>query len=120
MKIHVSVIVLAGLLPALTLNAAALDDLPAGIELRDYIGWEQSIFINATETPVQVVIVPAVGGRVADFSLNGDNILFENAATRGRIMAGNEELWLGGYQCDLGPSGRGLPAHLQLFQGRNG
>jgi hypothetical protein len=119
MKIHLSVIVLAGVLQAFTLNAAGPDQLPAGIELRDYTGWEQSIFINATETPVQAVIVPAVGGRVVDFSLNGDNILFENPATRGRTMAGNEELWLGGYQCDVGSSGRGLPAHLQLFQGRN-
>lgn len=100
-------------------HAAGADELPAGIELRDYAGWEQSIFINATEKPVQAVIVPAVGGRVVHFSLNGENILFENAAAQGRTMsARQEELWLGGYQCDVGPPGRGLPAHLQLSQGR--
>jgi hypothetical protein len=95
-------------------------ELPAGLELREYTGWDQSIFINATETPVQAVIVPAVGGRLVHFSLNGENILFENAAARGKIMAaGQEQLWLGGYQCDVGPQGRGLPAHLQLLQGRD-
>jgi hypothetical protein len=102
-------------------RAAGADELPAGVELRDYTGWAQSIFINATETPVQAVIVPAVGGRVVHFSLNGENILFENAASQGTTMdASQEELWLGGYQCDVGPQTRGLPAHLQLVQGRHG
>jgi len=105
---------------ALIGRAAEASELPAGLELRDYGGWDQSIFINATETPVQAVIVPAVGGRLVHFSLDGENILFENAAAQGKTMAASqEELWLGGYQCDIGPQGRGLPGRLQLLQGPN-
>jgi hypothetical protein len=93
------------------------DELPAGIELRDYTGWP-GIFINAVETPVQAVIVPSIGARVVHFSLNGENILFENPATAGKTMTADnpEDLWLGGYQCDVGPHTRGLPRHLQLLQ----
>src|SRR5271155_1106421 len=100
---YFSLFVIVGLIS----RAAHAGELPAGLELRDYTGWDQSIFINATETPVQAVIVPAVGGRLVHFSLDGENILFENAAAQGRTMgAGQEELWLGGYQCDVGPQGR--------------
>ena len=102
-------------------RAAFAVELPAGVEFRNYTGWLESIYINATETPVQAVIVPAVGGRMVHFSLNGENILYENPATQGKTMGpGGEELWLGGYQCDVGPNGRDLPAHLQLLQGRAG
>ena len=94
-------------------------ELPAGVEIRNYTGWPESIYLNATETPVQTVIVPAVGGRVVHFSLDGENILFENFAAEGRIQNDSQdELWLGGYQCDLGP--RGLPPHLALLEGRYG
>src|ERR1700733_1310454 len=84
-------------------SAVSADELPAGVELRNYTGWDQSIFINATEKPVQAVIVPVVGGRVVHFSLNGENILFENPASQGKIVdASQEQLWIGGYQCDVG------------------
>ena len=106
-------------LAAAGVGAQNADDLPAGIEKRSYEGWDSSIFLNATETAVQVVIVPATGGRVAHFSLDGENVLFENAATLGQTFTeGGAPLWLGGYQCDLGPESRGWPAHPQLTQGR--
>ena len=109
------------MIPLFVCGAAGAVDLPAGVEFRDYTGWPQCIFLNATETPVQAVIVPAVGGRLVHFSLNEENVLYENPATEGRTMgASQEELWFGGYQCDIGPPGRGLPSHLQLVQGRNG
>jgi hypothetical protein len=101
-------------------RAAGAAELPAGIELRNYTGWEQSIYINATEKPVQAVVVPAVGGRVVHFSLDGENVLFENPASQGKTMDGSrEEFWLGGYQCDVGPQRNDLPAHLQLMQGQD-
>jgi len=92
------------------------DETPAGVELRDYTGWS-AIYLNATEIPVQAVIIPATGGRVAHFSLNGENIFYENPATAGKTMGGTEEnFWLGGYQCDVGPYTRRIPAHLRLTQ----
>jgi hypothetical protein len=92
--------------------------LPAGVETRTYTGWRNCVFLNASEIPAQVVVVPAVGGRVAHFSFNGQNILFENTATQGATLAEvPADLRLGGYQCDLGPDSRAIPAHWQLLQG---
>ena len=92
--------------------------LPAGVELRTYTGWVNSVFLNASEIPVQAVIVPAVGGRIVHFSWNGTNILLENSASLGAILgARNEDLFLGGYQCDAGAGGRDLPDHWQLTEG---
>jgi hypothetical protein len=109
---------LALALCAPALRAGDANELPAGVETRSYTGWGNCVFLNASETPVQVVVVPAVGGRVAHFSLNGQNILFENAATQGATMTEDSgDLLLGGYQCDAGPDSRGLPAHWRLLQG---
>ena len=54
---------------ALWLGAAAAHSqsngsLPAGVELRNYTGWVNCLFLNASEIPVQAVVVPAVGGRI--------------------------------------------------------
>ena len=92
--------------------------LPAGVELRTYTGWANCVFLNASELPVQAVIVPAAGGRIVHFSLNGTNILLENSASQGAILgARNEDLFLGGFQCDAGAGGRDLPDHWQLTEG---
>jgi hypothetical protein len=94
------------------------NDLPPGVELRTYTGWPNCLFLNASEIPVQAVIVPAVGGRIVHFSLNGTNILLENSASLGAILgAKNEDLFLGGYQCDFGAGGRELPDHWPLSEG---
>jgi hypothetical protein len=94
------------------------NDLPAGVEVRDYTGWANCLFLNASEIPVQAVVVPAVGGRLVHFSLNGTNILLENSASLGATLgAKNEDLFLGGYQCDAAAGGRDLPDHWQLTEG---
>ena len=62
------------------------NDLPPGVELRDYTGWVNCLFLNASEIPVQAVVVPAVGGRIVHYSLNGTNILLENSASLGAIL----------------------------------
>lgn len=97
-------------------SVQADDDFPAGVEVRDYGGWTQSIYLNATEIAVQAVIVPAVGGRLVHFSLGGENILYENPATRGKTAFTDENLWLGGYVCDVGPETRPLPNHAAVLQ----
>ncbi len=104
---------------ALCRVAGAAELLPAGVEVKNYSGWNESIYLDATEKPVRAVVVPAVGGRVARFSLAGENILFENPASLGRTLGSSqEELWLGGAQCDVGPPG--LPPHPALLEGRYG
>jgi hypothetical protein len=102
----------------LSLHAAETNELPAGVETRTYTGWPNSIYLNASETPVQVVIVPSVGGRIVHYSFNGQNILFENTARQGATLLNSSgDLMLGGYQCDLGPDSRHLPAHWPLSEG---
>jgi hypothetical protein len=91
-------------------------ELPTGVEVRQYTGWGDCLYLNASERAVQVVIVPVVGGRVAHFSLDGQNILFENSASQGKTLAGTIGLpWVGGYQCDIGPQTREIPEHSQLL-----
>ena len=62
------------------------DPFPAGIEVRDYQGWRESIYLNASERAVQLVVVPGIGGRAVHFSLNGTNIFFENSMTLGQTI----------------------------------
>ncbi|MGA2555291.1 MAG: hypothetical protein ABSG04_03370 [Verrucomicrobiota bacterium] len=97
----------------------SLRDLPPGVEVRDYTGWANCLFLNASERPVQVVIVPEVGGRIVHYSLNGANILLENSMSQGALLGSkNEDLFLGGYQCDAAAGARLLPDHWQLSEGR--
>ena len=94
------------------------NDLPPGVELHDYTGWANCLFLNASEIPVQAVIVPAVGGRILHYSWNGANILLENSGSQGATLGSkNEDLFLGGYQCDPAAGGRVLPDHWQLSEG---
>lgn len=121
--LHSPAAIFAPILLALALGLAAArgqnsPGLPPGVELHSYTGWPNCLFLNASETPVQAVVVPAVGGRIVHFSLDGTNILLENSGSLGAILgAKNEDLFLGGYQCDPGAGGRDLPDHWQLSQG---
>jgi hypothetical protein len=109
---------LALCLAAASAHSQNNNDLPPGVELRNYTGWVNCLFLNASEIPVQAVVVPAVGGRIVHFSLNGTNILLENSLSQGAILgAKNEDLFLGGYQCDVAADGRDLPGHWQLTEG---
>src|SRR4051812_6019189 len=106
------------------LSAAVIDaqekTVARGIEVKHYTGWEECVFVNASEKPVQAIIVPAIGGRIINFSYDSDNILFENAASAGRTISDNKgPFWASGYQCDLGPEIGGIPSHDQLWIGPN-
>jgi hypothetical protein len=65
----------------------------------------------------KLVIAPSIGGRVLNFSLNGENILFDNPEAKGRTLLNSGNFWAGGYQLDVGPELRGMPEHRWLFQG---
>ncbi len=95
-------------------------NLPRGVEAKQYTGWEECVFLNASEKPVQVIIIPAVGGRIINFSYDNDNILFENAASAGRTLLDKKgPFWASGYQCDIGPELGHIPQHEQLWIGPN-
>ncbi len=87
------------------------------LEIKTYRGWQESIILNAGR--IKTVVVPAVGGRIVFYGFNGENMLFENPASFGKTLAGtSEDFWMGGYQCDLGPELRGIPAHPGLWKGQ--
>ena len=101
-----------------SLRAENPNDLPQGLEVKSYTGWNESVFLRATKSPVQLVMVPAVGGRIVHYSLNGENIIFENAAAQGKTLSNTKgEFWVGGYQCDVGPELADLPSHQKLWVG---
>jgi hypothetical protein len=87
-----------------------------GIHIRTYHGWEESLVMEASG--VIAVAVPAVGGRITHYSVDGENILFEETAGFGKTLATAPGGFpVGGYQCDLGPELRGIPGHEALWQG---
>lgn len=92
--------------------------LPPGVQQGPYGGWPGALFLKAPKPGVEAVVVPADGGRIARFALGGSNILFEQPGAEGKTLA-SEKNWfmVGGYQLDLGPETRGIPAHLPLWLG---
>jgi hypothetical protein len=86
-----------------------------GVTQEIYGGWMDGLTLRGGDT--KAVIVPAVGGRVLSYALNGENILFDNAEA-GRLSVLNPaSFFSGGYQLDVGPELRGLPSHPWLWQG---
>ncbi len=116
-RIFVIFFCLSGL--AVTCPGWAADIPPSpsrGVQLKTYLGWENSLVLNASG--VEAVIVPAIGGRITQYSLNRENIIFENPVSAGKTLANTKTNFsVGGYQCDIGPEIRGIPDHKNLWMG---
>ena len=65
----------------------------------------------------KAIVAPSIGGRVLNFSLNGENIIFDNPKAKGRTLLNSSNFWAGGYQLDIGPELRDIPEHKWLWQG---
>lgn len=65
----------------------------------------------------KAIVAPAIGGRVLNFSLNGENIIFDSPKAKGRTLLNSSNFWAGGYQLDIGPELRGIREHTWLWQG---
>jgi hypothetical protein len=90
--------------------------LPEGIEKRPYMGWPESLILDGDL--VQAIVVPAIGGRITHYSLNGENIIYEIPESAGKTLANTKTNFsVGGYQCDIGPEIRGIPPHPALWMG---
>jgi hypothetical protein len=88
------------------------------LEIKTYRGWPECLVLNAGR--VKLIVAPAVGGRALFYGFNGENMIFENPATFGKTLDNSiEDLWFGGYQCDIGPELRGIPPHKIVWQGRH-
>ncbi|HUL51248.1 MAG TPA: hypothetical protein VLU94_01555, partial [Candidatus Nitrosotalea sp.] len=92
--------------------------LPEGVSITKYNGWTNSVVLDAADAMVRATVVPATGGRIAQYSINGDNIIYEHPGSEGKTLAtAKESFWVGGSQIDLGPEIRGLPEHNTLWLG---
>ena len=80
-----------------------------------YGGWTNCFVMRGGDC--KAVVVPAVGGRILHYSINGENILFENPDAWGQTLLTKSNFSAGGYQCDIGPELRGIPNHRWLWQG---
>jgi hypothetical protein len=81
-----------------------------------YGGWTNCFVMRGGDC--KAVVVPGVGGRILHYSINGENIIFENPALFGdTLLTKSNGFWAGGYQCDIGPELRGIPRHDWLWQG---
>ncbi len=93
---------------------AAESKAPA-VAQESYGGWDNCLVLRGGDC--KAVVVPAVGGRVMSYSINGENILSDNPDSRWGMTPSTSNFWAGGYQLDLGPELRGLPEHRWLWQG---
>ena len=110
-------IAFASLLAALSLPAANPIPVPrASVVTKPYTGWSDSWLLNAAG--VQAVVVPAIGGRIVHYGVNGENIIYEISSSAGKTLANTKtNFWVGGYQCDIGPELRSIPDHPNLWMG---
>jgi hypothetical protein len=94
----------AGAAPAKTLA-------PAQVQTTNHLGWTNAW--SLTGSAVRAVVIPQLGGRIVEYSLKGQNILYvppgANAQAAEPVSAG--------YQCDLGPELRPIPPHPDLWTG---
>lgn len=102
-------------------NAPAAEprQLRTGVVERDYRGWEHSLVVEATDVEVRFVVAPAVGGRIVEYSLNEQNILWSPPGIDGVTLATSPKGFATpGHQVDIGPELRGIPRHLLLWLGQ--
>ncbi len=92
--------------------------LPEGVTVTKHSGWTNSVVLEAPDAMVRAIVVPAIGGRIAQYSMNGDNLIYEHPGSEGKTLATAKELfWVGGSQIDLGPEIRRIPEHNTLWLG---
>ncbi len=103
------------LLLAVPLWARSAENRLPDIVQQNYGGWTDSLVMRGGDC--KAVVVPSIGGRVLNFSLNGENILFDSTGANGRTLLTSSNISVGGYQLDIGPELRGIPDHKWLWQG---
>src|SRR5439155_15994574 len=92
----------------LAFGSADAKDKAKGVRPETHTGWNDSLVLSAPRAKVKAVVVPAIGGRIAHYSLGGENIIYENPAGFGKTLANTKTNFsVGGYQCDIGPEIQG-------------
>jgi hypothetical protein len=113
-QLHLALLLLAAAPAPRAQDAAA----PKPVRSESYRGWDGSVILESVEAAVKAVVVPAVGGRILHYALDGDSIIHEPSGSEGLTLTNAKgPLRPGGYQCDIGPEVRGIPRHDRLWLG---
>ncbi len=117
MRLTATISILSVLLGLLTTaTRAASPDSVKGVTVQEFRGWQESLILEASG--VHAIVAPAVGGRILQYGVSGENILYEDIKSFGRTLANSPGSFsMGGYQCDIGPELRGIPDHEALWVG---
>ena len=80
-------------------------DTKVSVEQMTYRGWKGSYRLTAGHH--SLVVVPQIGGRIMEYSLNGRNVIWENPAEYGKLYS-IEKVWrnYGGYKTWNSPEDR--------------
>lgn len=100
-----------------SLIGVCMADAKVAVEQITYHGWRGSYRLNAG--PYSLVVVPQIGGRIMDYSLNGRNVMWENPTEYGKLYPA-EKVWrnYGGYKTWNSPEDRwGWPPDFMLDAG---
>ena len=104
--------------PASNLESAEPRQLRTGVVSQDYRDWPESLVVEATDVEIKLVVAPAVGGRVVEYSFDGENILWAPQGIDGVTLAKMPNGFATpGHQSDIGPELRGIPKHMTLWLG---
>ncbi len=98
------------LLLSLTVARAAL-----GAEVVDFFGYDDCILLSNDRT--RVVLCPAAGGRVLEYSLGGENALYLNFTEKGWLYEPGKQSEMSAGRFDIGPE-KIVPSRPQLWMGR--
>ncbi len=96
--------------------AGAAEAPTVAVGTESYSGWTNALALTGGDC--KVVLVPAVGGRVVCFAVNGENVLYDDPESRGKTLASTPGGFpMGGFQSEVGPELRGLADHPMLSVG---
>ncbi len=129
MKAHVmrrkfNLLLLSVLTAVTASQAQTLPEAPQlvpGVRKIMYQGWKDSLVLESPDADVKVVVVPEVGGRIMEFSYDGNNIMWMSPDAPGRTLETHPKGFSsGGHQADIGPELRTpvIPKRTELFIGK--
>lgn len=86
---------------------------PEGVEMRSFHGKPGALSLTSEDTGISAVVTPSFGGRVMFYGIEAENLLWVP-----RVNGASSALEAGGYQLDIGPESRGIPARPTLWAGQ--
>jgi hypothetical protein len=85
--------------------------VPGTLRVEPFLGADPAIHFVAAPAKIVAVAIPQAAGRIVQYSLDGENILY-NPLKNGQLQPA------GGYGLDLGPE-RTIPPHPALWTGKH-